>query len=153
MSDVLAQMATNTESARNSGNAILYETVQTIMATENTGGLRVLAINILGRQEYFLEGLWHLIVSCKVLCCHTCPQLWSMTVHPLFSDFHGSSAVHSEAPQHAARVASSARCQFKLEWFPALHRSFCLLAPLPKGSSFLPAGSWQTRITISDTSL
>lgn len=49
MSDVLAQMATNTESTRNAGNAILYETVQTIMATENTGGLRVLAINILGR--------------------------------------------------------------------------------------------------------
>lgn len=49
MGDVLAQVATNTESARTAGNAILYETVQTIMATESIGGLRVLAINILGR--------------------------------------------------------------------------------------------------------
>lgn len=49
MSDILAQTATNTESSRNAGNAILYETVQTIMATESIGGLRVLAVNILGR--------------------------------------------------------------------------------------------------------
>lgn len=49
MSDVLAQVATNTESARNAGNAILYECVQTIMAVESIGGLRVLAVNILGR--------------------------------------------------------------------------------------------------------
>ena len=49
MSDVLAQVASNTEAARNAGNAILYEAVQTIMGTESIGGLRVLAINILGR--------------------------------------------------------------------------------------------------------
>ncbi|KAK9830950.1 hypothetical protein WJX81_001389 [Elliptochloris bilobata] len=49
MSDILAQVASNTEAARNAGNAILYEAVQTIMGTESIGGLRVLAINILGR--------------------------------------------------------------------------------------------------------
>ena len=49
MSDVLAQVATNTEVARNAGNAILYESVQTIMGVESIGGLRVLAVNILGR--------------------------------------------------------------------------------------------------------
>ena len=49
MSDVLAQVATNTEGARNAGNAILYECVQTIMAVESIGGLRVLAVNIMGR--------------------------------------------------------------------------------------------------------
>lgn len=42
-------MATNTEGARNVGNAILYECVQTIMAVESIGGLRVLAVNIMGR--------------------------------------------------------------------------------------------------------
>lgn len=49
MSDILAQVATNTESMRNTGNSILYECVQTIMNVESTSGLRVLGINILGR--------------------------------------------------------------------------------------------------------
>ena len=44
-----AQVATGQEGTRNAGNAILYECVQTIMGIESLGGLRVLAINILGR--------------------------------------------------------------------------------------------------------
>jgi len=49
MSDILAQVATNTEPTRNAGNAILYECVETIMGIEATQGLRVLAVNIMGR--------------------------------------------------------------------------------------------------------
>ncbi|TVU27811.1 hypothetical protein EJB05_19312, partial [Eragrostis curvula] len=49
MNDILAQVATKTESNKNAGNAILYECAQTIMGIEATSGLRVLAINILGR--------------------------------------------------------------------------------------------------------
>ncbi|KAL6567830.1 hypothetical protein OROGR_001498 [Orobanche gracilis] len=49
MNDILAQVATKTESNKNAGNAILYECVATILCIEDNGGLRVLAVNILGR--------------------------------------------------------------------------------------------------------
>lgn len=49
MTDILAQVAANVEGNRNAGNAILYEAVSTIMAIETIGGLRVMAVNILGR--------------------------------------------------------------------------------------------------------
>ncbi|KAI4382590.1 hypothetical protein MLD38_008536 [Melastoma candidum] len=49
MNDILAQVATKADTNRNAGNAILYECVETIMSIEDNGGLRVLAINILGR--------------------------------------------------------------------------------------------------------
>ncbi|THU54556.1 hypothetical protein C4D60_Mb10t26340 [Musa balbisiana] len=49
MIDILAQVASKTESKKNAGNAVLYECVETIMGIEATSGLRVLAINILGR--------------------------------------------------------------------------------------------------------
>eukprot|EP00916_Digyalum_oweni_P023619 GHVL01039197.1.p1 GENE.GHVL01039197.1~~GHVL01039197.1.p1 ORF type:complete len:548 (-),score=69.52 GHVL01039197.1:803-2446(-) len=49
LNDALAQTATNTESVKNSGNAVLYESVRTIVSMNAEHGLRVLGVNILGR--------------------------------------------------------------------------------------------------------
>eukprot|EP01064_Diplonema_japonicum_P021553 TRINITY_DN3111_c4_g1_i1.p1 TRINITY_DN3111_c4_g1~~TRINITY_DN3111_c4_g1_i1.p1 ORF type:complete len:844 (+),score=241.99 TRINITY_DN3111_c4_g1_i1:64-2532(+) len=49
MSDILAQVATNTESYTPVGPAILYECVRTIIAIESSPDLRGLAVTILGR--------------------------------------------------------------------------------------------------------
>ncbi|EGD79661.1 hypothetical protein PTSG_10511 [Salpingoeca rosetta] len=49
MNDVLAEIATNTQTTTNVGNAVLYEVVKCIMNIEAEGGLRVLAINNLGK--------------------------------------------------------------------------------------------------------
>ena len=49
INDILAQVATNTDGSKIVGNSILYECVLTILETKADAGLRVMAINILGK--------------------------------------------------------------------------------------------------------
>ncbi|XP_067389225.1 AP-1 complex subunit gamma-like 2 isoform X2 [Emydura macquarii macquarii] len=49
LSDALAQVATSTEATHNAGSAVLYEAALTITGVRAPPGLRVLAVNILGR--------------------------------------------------------------------------------------------------------
>lgn len=49
MSDILAQIASNTDSSKTVGSSVLYEAVQTIFGIEADSGLRVLGVNILGK--------------------------------------------------------------------------------------------------------
>lgn len=48
-SDILSQIATNTDSAKNAGNSILYECARTVLDVESEKGLRSMAINQLGK--------------------------------------------------------------------------------------------------------
>ena len=52
MNDILAQLASGTDSSKSSGNAVLYELVKTIFGIESSNGLKTTAITILGK---FLE--------------------------------------------------------------------------------------------------
>ncbi|CRH01370.1 AP-1 complex subunit gamma, putative [Plasmodium relictum] len=49
VNSILAQVATNTDSLKNVGNAILYECVKTITYISTDPGLLVLAVNVLGK--------------------------------------------------------------------------------------------------------
>ena len=81
------QVATNTDSTRNAGKAILYECVLTIMAIEDIGGLRVLAINILGRFLASLDNNVRSVGFGLALVVHGCVQRDKVILSTCFTLF------------------------------------------------------------------
>ena len=100
MNNILAQVASTIDTGKNAGNAVLYECVSTIMSVESEAGLRVLAVNILGK---FLSGKE---ANCKYVALQTlckvvhvdAPEVFVKLV-PATQDAQTRSAVslHSEA--------------------------------------------------------
>ena len=68
MNDILAQVATNTESSKNVGNAILYETVLSIMDIKSESGLRVRLANAIYNTRGLL--LLPVVIFCFLLICY-----------------------------------------------------------------------------------
>jgi hypothetical protein len=71
------KVATNTDGTKNVGNSILYETVLTVLEIEADTGLRVMAINILGK---FLSNRDNNI---RLFCILFYPQILTQLVHQL----------------------------------------------------------------------
>lgn len=83
----LLQVAANTKGTKNAGKAILYECVLTIMAIEDIGGLRVLAMNILG---WFLANMDNNVRSVGfglALIVHNCIQRYEVIISTGFSSY------------------------------------------------------------------
>jgi len=74
-------VASKTESNKNAGNAILYECVQTIMSIEENGGLRVLAINILGKFLSNRDNNIRFLSSTTIFEFFFVTNLWDLIIH------------------------------------------------------------------------
>lgn len=75
MGDVLAQVATNLDGSKMSSNAVLYECVRTIISIKSIGGLRVLAVNTLGRFLAFRDNnMRYIALSLLLQTVRTDPQ-------------------------------------------------------------------------------